>query len=414
MRLMQFVNPFVIVTCLLMFLLGAYLDVANGFGGLAVVTLAMLAAFYPYMTSSLGVISLFTGVTLFTVPTYALIFVGAGVSPAWFALYVICALAIILLAGPDPSLPEPDRPYRGDLAAIAVILALGLLSQTAGLFEHFFHAAWEISIVHLERLHRATSSIVKRMTGTVMILAAVLVYALLYWQGYGRLILASFALGPIMLAVHYRSFRLNVFAFSALAASLLFVGRVIRFGWSDGVAGLADDSGASPLTLTQGLWQGSSQILNGEPYWHQWSLLFLQWCPRVLWPDKPIGLNYSFVDNFLGRQGLGEEHSTAIGYFGEHIFIAGDAWLLSTLALTGVIIVLLRIVRRLSHSYATPGIIYAAWLLTLFWGGMADFGSRVWLSLVPALLYVQLLRLFSGRAAPPDGMPLDAHAGLAG
>ncbi|WP_374945165.1 hypothetical protein [Sphingomonas sp.] len=390
--LTQFVRNLLIpLLCVLIFCANLYLDFGNNDFTLLVLTGVMLFAFYPYGSTSLGAIVLFSAVTLFVVPLYALMYVNLGVSPAWLALYILLAMLLLAWLPADRFLATSSEPRRYEFVLIVVLLSVGLASQAFGGIEQIFHATYAMSVVHLERLHASTPSRPRRLIALAVILAAIMAYSLLFWSGYGRLILASFALAPILVSVHYRTFKLNVFAFSIGAGALVFIGRVMRFGWSDGVAGLADDSGASPLTLTQGLWQGAGTVNYHEPIWHQWSLLVIQWFPRSLWPDKPVGINYTFVDVFMGRAGLGEEHSTAIGFFGEHIFLAGGWWLVSAFVLVLVVTGLSRAVKWASAPYGSPGIMFNAWLVTLFWGGMADFGSRVWFSVAPMVVYILIL-----------------------
>lgn len=395
---------FVAMICAFLFLIDAYLRARTDYIGLAILTVAMLVSFSPRSTTSLGLVLLFSGVSLFVVPMYSLIFVDAGVTPAWFALFMIVSLVLLRFINLDPTLPSIERPFMPDLFAIVVLLSIGLAALAAGGIEQFFSATYAMSILHLERVHASTKSIIPRLAGLAMLLIALAIYSLVFWSGFGRLILASFALAPIFLAVHYRTFRLNVFAFSAGVGALVFIGRVIRFGWSDGVAGLADDSGASPLTYTEALWGGRNAVLYHEPIWHQWSLLFLQPFPRSVWPDKPIGINYTFVDFFIGREGLGEEHSTAIGLFGEHIFLAGDWWAMSIALLTVVIILTSRAVNWAGRPYGAPALMFNCWLITLFWGGMADFGSRVWFGVLPMLGYLLVLRRIGPWSSSPAKM----------
>lgn len=387
------------------FIAEAYLQADLTYVGLAVLTVGMFVLFWTYASTSLGAVLLFCGTALFVVPTYSLLFVESGVTNAWFALFLIVATAMLSFFRPDPMLSAFDGRTVREMLAIVALCLIALLSQALHLIEPIFYAVFALAVLHLERLHACTQAKFVRFLALGITLLTIGVYMLTFWGGFGRLILTSLALAPILVSVRYGTFRLNALVFSVVAGALVFLGRVLRFGWSDGVAGLADDSGASPLTYTQALWGGTFKVFYSEPFWHQWSLLVIQWFPRSVWPDKPMGINYTFVDFYIGRQGLGEEHSTAIGLFGEHIFLAGNGWILSIAVLVLVIVMFSRIVRWIGRPYAAPSIMFNCWLVTLFWGGMADFGSRVWYSVVPMLAYAHVLqRIRAPKSAAASGM----------
>lgn len=399
--------------CFGVLLLNLTLGVADNSATLLLLTLAMLVSFAPYYHTSFGATALFCGMTIFVVPTYSLLFVDAGVSTAWVAMFILVARVIMGLSGDDRRCPPLDTTPTADVALIVIILATGLATQAAGLTEQFFHAAWAISLIHLERLHAATRSTVWRLVGLALVLGGLGLYSAFFWSGFGRLILSTFALAPILICLLYGTFRINYLLFAAGSAGLVFFGRVVRFGVSDGIAGLAVDSGASPITFSQTLWDGGSTILYREPIWHQWSLLFLNWFPRGVWPDKPISINSWFVDEFIGRAEVGLEHTTSVGFFGEHFFIAPTLWFVSIALLTLVVVLMIRTLRWFCAPFAAPVVVLNAWMISLFWGGMSVYGSRVWFSLGPMVIYILVFRRLLRRAedrespstVPPAALP---------
>jgi hypothetical protein len=392
----------VFVVSLGMFVLSALLDVGNDYVGWTVLTLTLLLGFHDAGRSSLGTVILFTGVTLFAIPYLSLIYVDAQVQVAWFAGFIIVAKAMFLFGDSNRAAAMP-APSSLNLPIIAVALVAGLLFWSdQGLLQISFYAGWAIAMVHLDRLHASTISAVWRLAGVGLFVLSIGGYMLFFWGGYGRIIFISFMLAPLLLTVRYGTVRFNVFLFVGVIALLPFVGRVLRFGWSDGLAGLSEDSGASPITLTSTLWINSSSVINPGSILEQWTLLFLGWVPREIWAGKPLGINSSFVDLFLGRQGVSMEHSTAIGYFGEHLFYLPTFWWVSAALLTAVIIVLRRLLARYCAPFISPVIVLDVWLITLFWGGMASFAARAWFALLPMLAYVVVLKRLttaSNRAA---------------
>lgn len=388
--------------CVAIFSFNVLAGALDGYVGLAILTVTMLVVLAPYSSVPMGGVALFTGVTIFVVPLTALIYVDAGVWPGWLGLYIIVIRALIAWSPRDIWLHPIPYGAATNLIMVAVLPGTGLLLQVIGFNELFFHASWAISLIHLERLHAATQSKVMRLGGVAIVVAAVLIYSVTFWSGYGRLILSTFALAPVLLTVHYRTFRLPMLAFAGFAASLVFLGRIIRFGVGDGIAGLADDSGASPLTLTQGFWDAEGIVAWNEPFWHQWALLFLNWFPRAWWHDKPVGINYTLVDALWGRMGLGEEHSTAVSFLGEQVFLHSYLWPASTALLVLILVFLTWLIVKFTMPYFSPVIVFQSWMITFFWGGMATYGSRVWFSLVPMVIYLYVLRRFARASQVPN------------
>jgi hypothetical protein len=379
----------------------------TGFASLTACTIFMCIILYPYRNTSLGSITLFSGTSLYIVAYAALLTVGELVNIAWFALFILVAYAM-LASTVDPVTLE-NRGQRteersasvGNLALLPIILATAFAMSTllsGTIAELSIGVGWAVSMLMLERLHWSTPSLFKRLVGASLIIVYLLVYAAFFWGGGGRLAFISLLLAPILLISYYGPWRVNGFVLAGLGAALVFVGRVMRFGWSNGLAGVAEDSGATHVGLTSELWRVPSLTGSATNLWEQYLLLFVNWLPREWWPGKPLGANYVFVDVYIGREGLGEEHSTALGYFGEHIYYSQDFWILGVVLTTVTIIALRRLLAKLSGPYITPVLMLDVWLLTLFWGGMAVFGSRLWFSLLPTLGLAVFLRWWGGRS----------------
>lgn len=398
-----------VFVCVLIFILNTVFNAGNDLIAWAVLSVTLIYALYPHASTPMGVVAIFTGMTVFVVPLMAVIYVGEAVMPAWLGLYIIVVRVMIAFAPTRAGLKDSRSWAGGNLGMMAAILAAGLASQAIPLDDLFFHAAFGCSLINLERLHASTESKTLRWTGVALALTAILIYSLVFWDGYGRLVLTTFALAALMITVHYKTFRVPILLFVGFSAALVFVGRVLRFGVSEGVAGLAEDSGASPMTLTQIFWDDQVIVQWNEPFWHQWSLLFISWYPRAWWLEKPVGLNYTLVDVLLGREGLGDDHSTAVSFLGEQMFLHGDLWLLTTALIVGLLLLIIHAIGKLAAPYFAPVAMAQAWLLSFFWGGMAVYGSRIWFSVVPMLIYVIILRVIF----PPGRSPLSAPGRVA-
>lgn len=386
------VKTLVAVVCAAAFVFSAGFNVLNDYLGVAILTVAALVGFPGAGRSSLASTVVFSSVALFTLPYIGLYYVGYDVMTAWFALYILCGMALV--AWGETPLPD-TRPGYGwlDLPLVIVFLIGGLLLwSNDGLRQVTFYAGWAMALVHLERMHVQTASKLYRGAGLLVFGLVIGYFVTFLWAGGGRIVQLSFALAVILLTVHYRTFRLSGLVLASVAVALSFIGRLIRFGWSDGVAGLADDSGASPITLTTYLWTTKDAIFATGSIAGQWVLLFLNWFPRELWPGKPVGIGSTFVDMVFGRTGFSAEHNLAIGMFGEHLFYLPNFWWVSVLLLIAVIIGIRRLIARACSPYRAPVIVLDVWLITLFWGGMAAFASRAWYALVPLLPYMVLIK----------------------
>jgi len=398
--------------CAAVFTLSAFAGLLNNYLGIALLTGALLIGFPQAGRSSLAATIVVTGVAIFTMPYIGLIYTDYDVQTAWFALFIIVGLALVAYGEPKARPGPPPGHGAADLRLIPIYLVLGLLFWgDEGLRQVSFYAGWALALVHLERVHARTRSLPQRVTGLLVFAAVIGYFVTALWSGGGRIVQLSFALAPILLAVHYRAFHLNAVILAATAIVLTFVGRLLRFGWSDGLAGLAVDSGASPITLTSYLWSTKDTVLSPGSILEQWTLLFVNWFPRELWPSKPLGIGSTFVDMVTGRQGTSAEHNLAIGIFGEHLFYLPNAWIVSATLLVVVVILLRRSLVRLCRPYRAPVIIFDVWLITLFWGGMAAFAARVWLALIPVIPYLLLVKWLDhgaarrgvGSAAPARG-----------
>lgn len=388
----------VVYLCAIIFFLSAYGDILNGFAGLLMLTALLVVGLPQAGQSSLASTVAISGVAIFAMPYAGLIYTDALVQTAWFALFII--VGIVLIEYGEPPVQTIASPGHGvaDLPLIAVYLVTGLFFWgDEGLRQVSFYAGWALALVHLERIHAQTRSLLYRGAGLFLFAAVIGYFTTVLWSGSGRIVQLSFALAPILLAAHYRLFRLNALVLGSAAAALSFFGRVIRFGWSNGLAGLAEDSGASPITITSYLWHTRDVVLATGSIIDQWLLFFVNWFPRNLWPAKPLGIGSTFVDMVIGREGVSAEHNLAIGLFGEHIFYLPNGWVLSVSLLVLLVVVLRRALVRLCTPYRAPVIVFDVWLITLFWGGMAAFAARVWFALIPVVPYLLLLKLL-GRA----------------
>lgn len=386
-----------VLTCATIFLLTGPLGMEGGYGMLAVVAVCIMVLLWPFSQQSLGAVLIFSAATLYVVPLISLLYVGIPASLALFALFAIIAYAMASAGSRVermvPALIDGIR-ANVNVLAMAGLLVGGLLvaSQGGGYTQPIFAGFTGLALVHFERVQWAGPGVVLRWACVAIFAAVIGVYSALLWDGFGRIVIISFLLLPVLVSMRYRLFTLHPLILGGLGGLLVFVGRVLRFGISEGIAGISEDSGATHLILSSELLANHADNNSGTTLFEQFQLFFLGWVPRELWPSKPLNINSLFVDSYIGRAGLSEEHSTALGFFGEQIYLAGDLWLLTALFAAVMVIAVRALIAQVARPYYAAVVVYDVWVVTLFWGGMASFAARAWFALIPLVLYVIFLR----------------------
>ena len=402
----------VALTATAVFLLTAYYDVLNNFTGWTVCASLFSLTCWGRVRNSLGWMLLFSGITLYVVPYLSLQIVAYPVQVAWFALFILFTEVMLRAQGRPVDevgrLPAARSGIEAPIASLAV-LAIGIaLSSQGELLGFLLFVAWGCSLIPFERAMAAYGGAVGKLVLIGLYYLLLGVYVLFVWDGFGRTFISAFFLAPLLILLTYRIVQLPVAAFAAAALTLPFIGRVLRFGWSDGLAGIADDSGASHIIVTSEIWASPALVTNAGTLSDQWVLLFGNWLPRALWSGKPSGIGSTFVDTYIGRTGYSEGHSTALGIFGEHIYLGQGLWLVSTVALLVAVLILRASIAKLAAPYLAPVIVFDVCLLTLIWGGMASFGARVWFPLIPMVLIAVVLNRrdrFLGTSQPAARLP---------
>lgn len=391
-----------LLVCATIFLLTGVLGVRGGYGTLLATTMCVMLLLWRFSQQSLGAILIFSATSLYLVPLISLIYVGLPVNVGLFALFAITAYCMASFG----SRVEAMRPFEtGGISATANFLAMtgmlivGLVAATeTGTFgQPIFTGFVALALLHFERLCWTQCSTLLRWVAMAIFAAVIGIYAAFLWDGFGRIVIISFLLLPVLISARYQLFRLSPLLLVAAGGLLVFVGRVLRFGVSEGISGIAVDSGATHLILSSELLASQAESTSGTSLFEQFQLFFLNWAPREIWPGKPININSLFVDSYIGRGGLSEEHSTALGFFGEQIYLAGDMWLLTAVIAAVMTIAVRAIISRIAQPYYASVVAYDVWLVTLFWGGMASFAARAWFAVIPLVAYAVFLKTWDVR-----------------
>lgn len=344
-------------------------------------------------------------VYLYLIPAMGFISAGLGNPLPYIALTVLAVDLLNYLSEKfSPAIRVATPMRRSDFR---IWLTLLLASAAGGLFlpsEKFiglfsFAIPFSLSFLYFERLIPLSP---RRVLFGMLVTYAMIVaiYAAFYWDGYGRLMIGAYILIPLFIADRLRDFGLRVWHAVALAPPALAISHYSRYGTSAKARDLAGGSAAHHLQLTMELVGSSAAQLYGgfARFLEQYSLLFLNWVPRDLWPDKPLGLGLTSIDEWFGRAGYDKGYSVSLGMFGEQIYLLGDCFIITWLLVLATIVLLRKVVVILSRGYVAPIVVFDVNLISYIWGGCATFGSRIWFFVVPMLGVITVWRFVRVRS----------------
>lgn len=345
-------------------------------------------------------------VYLYLGPTIGLFATESGDALPFLALFIL-SIDVLSHLSRTP-FPSSDQRFENGsfdklIWAFLILSASvgGVLLEGADSFASLFAFTipFAVSLVFFERITRKSS-----LPGIIFMLAMyfvlIVIYISLYWSGFGRLVIGAYALMPILIADYHRDFGLRMWHVIALAPPLLAVSHLSRYGGWGGWADLSGGSSSHHLILTLQLGDSDIHRFYGGfgRFVEQYSLLFLNWVPRDLWPSKPVGLGLISVDEWIGRSGYGEGFSVSLGMFGEQLYLLGSSFFFfSWLAIIATILMLRKYISKLSLNYVAPIVAFDVSLISYVWGGSGTFGSRVWFFVTPMILVIfclSTLRIF--------------------
>lgn len=335
------------------------------------------------------------GLVLYAFPYLGEIFRRGSPWPLFYSLYLLASVILIEI---DARTALRNEEFYSVGRWSLVIILVSLMIAVFGL--HFWDpvlpAFYGIALIHLDRLCLSDGLQRRKvLVGAAAFYIALLYYMLFVWSGFGRLNFLTFLILPLIVLVSRKVVSLNKWLLIMLVPIGLIYGSALRGVNTISAENFAEGSSSHHLVLMQDLLNNSDRIFtNLYGLWDQFLLFFLNWFPREIWGQKPIGIGSSFVDTYIGREGFGEAHSVSLGFWGEHIYLNPRFWFVSGFALVLLVAFCSRIVYRLSFGSMPVLLMFQANFLTLFWGGMASFGSRVWWMVIPSVLYLWVERSF--------------------
>lgn len=287
-----------------------------------------------------------------------------------------------------------DRKLQVSLINIACFLILSLVSNVffSGVYAKLgFIAPFAVALVYFERYLRSPNTTQLASLGVFSMFALVLaLYLGFFWTGFGRIRIGSYLMIPLLLLNFYRPIGVRTWQIVLGAPLILFVAQLSRYGEVAKPEQLFLGSAGVHITFTDELWGGTThETLGGFSAWlDQWLLLLGNWVPDSLWVNKPIGIGYSSVDDWIGRTGFGEGYSISIGFIGEQYYLLGELYWLGLVAIFLTLVILRVMTKSLCRGYVVPLIMFDVNLMSYIWGGGGTFGSRLFFFLVPTVLFL--------------------------
>lgn len=341
---------------------------------------------------------------LFVMPCISLAFYGHYRFVFLVALSVLVFDLFVALCGSSDSAIKIQMPGTPQITEIDLLLwSLLILAMFAGgailpgdglARQLSFNTPFACSLILFEKVCRVGRlSTIYRMIA--IYIAAVLFYMAFYWSGFGRIVIGSYVLLPLLIAHYWRDIGLRVWPLILIAPPMIYYANAARHGGGASLQNLHEGSVTSHMALAREFLDSISLRApwGWDDYWGQMSLLFLQWVPRALWPDKPLGIGRLYVESGAAQFYKSEGHSIATGYAGElWLYLGSEAWLGGLITLF-TLILLRQAVRQAAIGYVAPFIAFEVFLISYIWGGMASFGGRMAFMVLPMLLFLHLRRI---------------------
>lgn len=260
-----------------------------------------------------------------------------------------------------------------------------------------FMFPFAISLIYLEKIMRTLK---KPLHGGLFLLyhfSFSAIYLSFHWVGMGRVFLAFFILSPILIYFHYCRIFISHFILyltCPIALMILQSSRYKNFSFEEYLIG----SAGYHLQLTE-MVRSTKYFIESkwDAFFDQYLLMFFIHIPREIWSSKPLPIGFWAVDVMFennirtnAETGVDKEFSISLGFIGENMLMFGEKFYIGLIFVLLNIIILRKLIFYLSFNSIVPLLIFDLNLVSYFWGGMSIFGSRLWVLLIPSLIFLIL------------------------
>lgn len=251
-----------------------------------------------------------------------------------------------------------------------------------------FMIPYAIALIYLEKIMKTLKTPIYGFFFLFFHLFFITIWYSFHWWGMGRLYLLFVLISPILIYFHHCKIlisRLLVYISCPMALILIQIPRYKNFSLEHFLIG----SAGYHLTLTDMVYSTQYFIESKwKTFLDEYILMYLISFPRDLWTSKPFPIGWWAVDTLFGRKNVDPEFSLSIGFIGENMLMLGKEFYLGLIFTILNIIIIRKMVFCLSFRSIVPLIIFDLTLANYFWGGIAIFGSRLWIPLIPVLLFL--------------------------
>lgn len=313
-----------------------------------------------------------------------------------FELAALCSgLSVAALALTDRPSPELSVPWTPGPISFVVITALCFAAMAISKGSSFLFTNLTLVLLFSSISQRTRTRLLFMFYFAIV--CFIIMYAFVYWSGFGRLILAGTLIIPTLVMFRRLNipFGKHVFLGMCMLAGVL--GTLLRLTDStlDTVIrrSLAD-SNVGPFLIGQSLVDRSMEGIRID--WLGWldqlMLFGLAVWPRDWWTEKPLGFGAIWVVENMGPGYWG--HSIASTFMGEHLYYLGVVWgIVAAFAAVFLISTLYNALMGSRRLFGLGGFLVAVYLPTFYWGGIASFASRFWTGVIPLIVVLAVFFL---------------------
>lgn len=257
-----------------------------------------------------------------------------------------------------------------------------------------FMFPFSISLIYLEKIMKILRNPLYGGLFLIFHFSFTAIYLSFHWVGMGRVFLAFYILSPILIYFHYCRIFIPKLIFYMICPIALFIvqsSRYKNFSFEEYLIG----SAGYHLQLTE-MVQSTKYFIESKwnAFFDQYLLMFFIHIPREIWSSKPFPIGFWAVDVMFERNssqtGVDKEFSISLGFIGENMLMLGEKFYIGLIFVLLNVIILRRLVFYLSFNSIVPILIFDLNLVSYFWGGMSIFGSRLWILLIPSLIFLIL------------------------
>ena len=250
-------------------------------------------------------------------------------------------------------------------------------------------------LIYLEKIMKILKKPIYGSFFLIFHYAFTVFYLSFHWVNMGRVFLAYFILAPVLIYFHYCKVAVKSIYFYMACPIALFLLNVQRYkDRSFNVEDYLIGSAGYHLQLTDMVYSTRYFIESKwNAFFNEYILMFFISLPRDYWSSKPFpiglwGYDVIFGNRYSSLEGVDLEYSLSMGFIGEHMLIFGNEFFLPLIFTILNIIIIRKIIFYLSFRSIVPLLIFDLNLVSYFWGGMAIFGSRLWISLIPSIIFL--------------------------